>query len=77
MGIELVETDVLVIGAGISGITAAIKAHDAGSSVLLLTKGPFGRDCAATWMAGTGFQSVHYPPDGIEAHVDPEGRRAR
>lgn len=36
------EADVLVIGGGIAGLFAAVKAHDAGSSVMLVSKGRLG-----------------------------------
>ena len=64
------QTDVLVIGGGIAGIRAAIEAHDIGVRVILANKGPFGRDGAAVWMAGWGFQAAMYPPDSIEQHIE-------
>jgi succinate dehydrogenase/fumarate reductase flavoprotein subunit len=67
---EAVETDVLVIGGGIAGIRAAIEAHDAGAGVVLANKGCFGRDGAAVWMAGWGFQAALYPPDSVEQHIE-------
>lgn len=36
------ESDVLVIGGGMAGLFAAVKAHDAGSSVMLVSKGRLG-----------------------------------
>jgi len=36
------ETDVLVIGGGMAGLFAAVKAHDAGAKVTLVSKGRFG-----------------------------------
>ena len=59
---DVIHTDVLVLGGGIAGIRAAIEAHDNGASVILANKGPFGRDGAAVWMAGDGFQAALYPP---------------
>ncbi|MFZ1990766.1 MAG: FAD-dependent oxidoreductase, partial [Alphaproteobacteria bacterium] len=53
---EIIETDVLIIGAGIAGCRAAIEAHAQGAKVLLTTKGLFGRDGGATWMASQGYQ---------------------
>ena len=35
-------TDVLVIGGGMAGLFAAVKAHDAGAKVLVVSKGGFG-----------------------------------
>jgi len=46
MQTDIIETDVLIIGAGIAGCRAAIEAHDLGASVLLTTKGLFGKENA-------------------------------
>jgi fumarate reductase (CoM/CoB) subunit A len=63
------KTDVLIIGAAIAGIRAAIEAHDQGAQVTILNKGSFGRDGASTWMAGYGFAAALYPPDSLETHI--------
>lgn len=60
--------DVLIVGAGVAGITAAIEAQQQGVGVLLVTKGAFGRDGAATWTSGYGFQVALNPPDSPEIH---------
>lgn len=67
---EIIETDVLVIGAGIAGCRAAIEARDLNAKVVIVTKGIFGKDCAATWMACLGYQcwGIH-PNDTLDAHV--------
>ena len=62
-------TDVLIIGAGLAGIMAAIEACDSGKNVALVSKGPFGRDGATSWMAGWGFQAALYRPDNPEIHA--------
>ena len=36
------EVDVLVIGSGMAGLFAAVKAHDAGAKVLMVSKGGLG-----------------------------------
>ncbi|WP_319481368.1 FAD-binding protein [uncultured Draconibacterium sp.] len=36
------ETDVLVVGGGMAGLFAAVKAHDAGANVILVSKGRLG-----------------------------------
>lgn len=66
---ETEQTDVLIIGAAIAGIRAAIEAHDQGASVTILNKGSFGRDGASTWMAGYGFAAALYPPDSLDTHI--------
>lgn len=53
---ESIKTDVLILGSGIAGIKAAVEAHDNGAKVILVTKGAFARDAAATWMCGAGYQ---------------------
>ncbi len=39
---ESLEADVLVIGSGIAGLFAAVKAHDAGAKVMMVSKGRLG-----------------------------------
>ncbi|MDF7799439.1 FAD-binding protein [Pontiellaceae bacterium B1224] len=41
--INQVTTEVLVVGGGMAGVFAAVKAHDAGAKVLLVDKGAVGR----------------------------------
>ncbi|MCP4746353.1 MAG: FAD-binding protein [Desulfobacteraceae bacterium] len=36
---KTIETEVLVVGSGIAGVFAAVKAHDAGAKVLIVSKG--------------------------------------
>jgi succinate dehydrogenase / fumarate reductase flavoprotein subunit len=60
--------DVLIIGAGVAGIAAAIEAQAQGAEPLLVTKGAFGRDGAATWISGYGFQVAANPPDSADIH---------
>jgi succinate dehydrogenase/fumarate reductase flavoprotein subunit len=67
---EVMYTDVLVLGGGIGGIRAAIEAHENGVNVILVNKGPFGRDGAAVWMAGDGYQAALYPPDSVDQHIE-------
>ncbi len=65
---EIIDTDILIIGAGIAGIRTAIEAHDLEVKVVLTTKGAFGKDGAVTWMAGYGYQAALYPPDSVETY---------
>jgi len=46
------ETDVLVIGGGMAGLFAAVKAHDAGSKVTLVSKGRLGSSGATPFAKG-------------------------
>ncbi|MFC2014276.1 FAD-binding protein, partial [Chloroflexota bacterium] len=69
MDIRTDHTDVLIIGAGMAGIRAAIEAADGDVNVTLVTKGAFCRDGAATWMAGEGYSVALYPPDSLEQQI--------
>ena len=42
MNSNMIKTDVLVIGGGMAGLFAAVKAHDAGAKVMLVSKGRLG-----------------------------------
>ncbi len=42
IGTEKHQTDVLVIGGGMAGLFAAVKAHDAGAKVTMVLKGRLG-----------------------------------
>ncbi|MDC7234770.1 MAG: FAD-binding protein, partial [Spirochaetales bacterium] len=42
MGYSEKDTDILVIGGGMTGLFAAVKGHDAGSEVLMVSKGRLG-----------------------------------
>lgn len=70
---QSVDTDVIVIGAGGGGLSAAIEAHDAGANVVLVEKMPFvgGNTARATGginAAGTKFQETAGIKDTVEVH---------
>lgn len=59
MTIDRIKSDVLVIGAGLAGSFAAIKAKEAGANkVLIVSKGEIGSDGASTFGAG----HIYAPP---------------
>ncbi|MDP2931294.1 MAG: FAD-binding protein [Chloroflexota bacterium] len=61
-----VNCDVLVIGGGLGGTFAAIKAEEAGAGkVVLVSKGKLGKDSVSTFAAGV--MSVIMPGDDFEA----------
>ncbi len=60
------ETDVLVIGGGGAGASAAIEAHEAGANVMLVTKLRMGD--ANTMMAEGGIQAADKPNDSPAMH---------
>jgi len=59
--------DLLVIGAGVAGLSSALKAASNGARVLLLTKGP--RPDGSTNYAQGGIASVTSPGDTFASHV--------
>lgn len=68
-------TDVLVIGAGISGLTAAIEAADNGANVILIEKlgvlgGSTTRSEGYVMGAGTEFQRQNGVEDSVEAFYE-------
>ncbi len=63
------QVDVLIIGAGLAGIRAAIEASDQKAGVIIANKGALCRDGASSWMAGNAFQAALYAPDSIESHI--------
>ena len=60
------ETDVLVIGGGGAGASAAIEAHEAGARVMVVTKLRMGD--ANTMMAEGGIQAADKPNDSPAIH---------
>lgn len=60
-------TDVLIIGAGVAGLRAAIAAAELGAEVLLLTKDT--AETSNTWWAQGGIAAVLQPLDSVEAHI--------
>jgi fumarate reductase flavoprotein subunit len=68
--IERLETDVLVLGAGGAGLTAALHAHDRAPalSITVAVKGLLGR-AGCTRMVQGGYNAVLAAPDSLEAHV--------
>ncbi|MDO6461197.1 FAD-binding protein [Granulosicoccaceae sp. 1_MG-2023] len=60
------ETDVLVIGGGMAGLFAAVKAHDAGARVLLVSKGRLGSSGLTPFAKGI----FSYDPDTADMSID-------
>ena len=60
------ETDVLIIGAGGAGTSAAIEANEAGADVMIVTKLRMGD--ANTMMAEGGIQAADKPNDSPAIH---------
>lgn len=68
--IDALDTDILVLGAGGAGLTAALHAADAAPtlSITVVVKGLFGR-AGCTRMVQGGYNAVLTPPDSLEAHL--------
>src|SRR5262249_59673192 len=65
--LPLLRTDVLVIGGGVAGASAALHAADAGAEVLLLHKDGF--DSSNTAWAQGGIAAVQLPQDSEALHA--------
>ena len=61
-----IETDFLVIGSGIAGLSYALKAAEVGK-VIIVTKGEM-NECNTDYAQG-GIASVMYEPDTFEKHI--------
>lgn len=59
--------NVIVVGSGIAGLTAALHAHEAGHAVALVTKGVLGDGC--TRLAQGGVAGVYGPDDSAAQHA--------
>jgi succinate dehydrogenase/fumarate reductase flavoprotein subunit len=68
--IDTLDTDVLILGAGGAGLTAALHAADASSRlrVTVVVKGLLGR-AGCTRMVQGGYNAVLTEPDSLEAHL--------
>jgi fumarate reductase (CoM/CoB) subunit A len=65
--IQIIKTDVLIIGGGGAGMRAAIEAASRGCEVIVTNKGPVGRS-GTTPMAMEAYQAVCFPGDTEETH---------
>ena len=71
---EIIETDVLVIGGGVAGTFAAVKAKEKGVDVVLVDKGYVGRSGSTPFF--TGFNT--YDPEGghsKESYLASDGKQ--
>lgn len=59
--------NVIVVGSGIAGLTAALHAHEAGHAVTLVTKGGLGDGC--TGLAQGGVAGIYGPDDSAAQHA--------
>jgi L-aspartate oxidase len=61
------DVDLVVVGAGVAGLTAALVAADLGARVVVLSKGPL--DVSASSLAQGGVAAVQDAEDAPEIHV--------
>ncbi|MGE0386697.1 MAG: FAD-dependent oxidoreductase [Gammaproteobacteria bacterium] len=74
MGIETLETDLLVVGAGMAGMTAAAAAAREGANVVVIEKGPDIGGSAV--LSGGGAWTIHADAVGTLPRMDPLGDAA-
>ncbi len=70
------ETDVLVIGGGMAGLFAAVKAHDAGAKALLVSKGQLGSSGQTPFAKGIFAYDAKTSDYSIDEFVDSVSRSA-
>ena len=73
---EFVTTDVLVIGGGMAGLFAAVKAHDAGAKVLIVSKGRLGCSGQTPFAKGFFVFDEKTSPYTLDEYVDAVTRSA-
>ena len=69
--VQKLETDVVVVGAGSSGMAAAISASENGANVILVEKtNSIGGGALVAW-AGKGYGSSYQEEAGVESDIEP------
>lgn len=76
LGLEETNTDVLVIGGGMAGLFAAVKAHDAGAKVMLVSKGRLGSSGQTPFAKGIFAYDQTKEKLSIDEFVDAVSRSA-
>lgn len=70
------KTDVLVIGGGMAGLFAAVKAHDAGAKVMIVSKGRLGSSGQTPFAKGIFAYDINTEKVSLEEFVNSVSRSA-
>ncbi|WP_373236942.1 FAD-binding protein [Cohaesibacter celericrescens] len=70
------ETDCLVIGGGMAGLFAAVKAHDAGANTMIVAKGRLGSSGLTPFAKGYFIYNPNVEKTSIDAFVETVSRSA-
>lgn len=70
------EVDVLVVGSGMAGVFAAVKAHDAGAKVLMVSKGRLGASGQTPFARGIFSYDLNRAKVSLDQFVDSVSRSA-
>lgn len=73
---DYMSTDVLVIGSGMAGLFAAVKAHDAGANVMMVSKGRLGASGQTPFAKGIFSYDPSKEKLSIDEFVDTVSRSA-
>lgn len=76
MNSKIHKTDVLVIGGGMAGLFATVKAHDAGANVMLVSKGRLGSSGQTPFAKGIFSYDKNNADMSIDEFVDAVSRSA-
>lgn len=68
MNMEIIDSDVLIIGSGIAGLRAALEVSKRGKQPLLVSKSPFGK-ANNTYLSGGGF-TFATESFGADIHIE-------
>lgn len=73
---ETINTDVLVVGSGMAGLFAAVKAHDAGAKTVMVSKGRLGSSGATPFAKGIFEFDANTSKYSIDEFVEMVGKSA-
>ncbi len=76
LNLDKIKTEVLVIGSGMAGLFAAVKAHDAGAKVLMVSKGMLGSSGQTPFAKGIFAYDPSKEDLSIDEFVDKVSRSA-